>query len=627
MCGICGIVYQDPTRQANSASLVAMRDALLHRGPDDAGVHLAGGIGLGSRRLAILDLSEQGHMPMQTKDGRYWITYNGEVYNYRELRPMLESRGYTFRSNTDTEVVLSLYASEGPEMLARLNGMFAFAIWDNHERTLFLARDRMGVKPLYYAHQDGGFYFASEAKALFAAGLKPAFDHQTWEELLCFRYTAGERTPYVSVQRLLPGHSLFWKAGKAKITRWWNLGERAREAREQLPSNSVERFRELFDSSVNLRRISDVPVGIFLSGGLDSSGIAATAALQAGGGVDTFNMRFDEPGFDEGPLARQVASRWNLNNHEFKLSSEKILPLLEEASWLNDEPLAHGNDLYLYNIARHAKERVTVLLSGEGADETLCGYVRYRMLRFPSALKLSGAWLPSLISNLRLNGRIRKLGDFLKLGSVDRAVFYNACNILPYRLPALGLQPQEDFAYRNLVAAEAKLYSDEPVRQAMYLDQHTFLTSLLDRNDRMTMGASIECRTPFLDYRLVEMAAVLPTSAFFGNGQGKWILRRAMHDRLPADVLKHHKWGFGVPWARYLREDAALRQLLVELPDKEPVLSGPLDRRVIRHLINQFLGGNDEAYLLLLQLLMIVVWHEATFGVRRPSRSAVMTLA
>lgn len=621
MCGICGIVYSEPARVVDEHQLLAMRDVMLKRGPDDAGTYLAPGIGLGTRRLAILDLSEQGHMPMSTSDGRYWITYNGEVYNYRELRPTLESRGYRFRSATDTEVILNLYADEGPGMLDRLNGMFAFAIWDSSERTLFLARDRVGIKPLYYAVRNGVFYFASEAKALIAAGVPAEFDHSCWEELLCFRFIAGEKTPFVGVNRLLPGHSLLWKDGKVTINRWWNLGERAEAVRQSVSHISVNHFRETFDDAVALRQISDVPVGIFLSGGLDSSSIAATMAQQKGQGINSFNMRFDEPEFDEGPLAQKVALRWGLKNHEFKMRSEDLLPLLKESSWLNDEPLAHGNDLHLYHIALYAKQQVTVLLSGEGADETLAGYVRYRMLRFPRALNLSGPWLRPLITGLHLNGRLNKLAGFLELGSVEKLVLYNACNILPYQLSALGLEPEENFPYRLAIADEARRYSPEPLRQAMYLDQHTFLCSLLDRNDRMTMGASIECRVPFLDHRLLELAAAIPTSDLFGERQGKWILRRAMRTRLPPEVLHQPKWGFGVPWSRIFRKDEALRQLLNELPEKEPILSGPLNSQILRKLVQRFLAGSDESYLLLLQLVMLVVWYEVTISAKSSSKS------
>jgi asparagine synthase (glutamine-hydrolysing) len=614
MCGICGVVNIDRTYPVSEHNLLAMRDSLTHRGPDDAGHYIAPGIGLGSRRLAILDLSERGHMPMKTPDGRYWITYNGEVYNYRELRSLLESRGHTFESNTDTEVVLHLYANEGPAMLARLNGMFAFAIWDARERTLFLARDRVGVKPLYYASRDGMFLFASEEKALFAAGISPRFNPDTWEELLCFRYVSGDRTPFRDVRRLLPGHYLLWKDGRIQTHRWWHLAERAQTLRENLPPDPAEWFRGLFDKAVDLRRISDVPVGVLLSGGLDSSSVAASLASQASHRVASFTVRFKEAGYDEGPLARQVAEQWGLNYHELIVSPQEIIARLHKASWLNDEPLVHGNDLHLWAISELAKPFVTVLLSGEGGDETLSGYVRYRPLRHPWLLNAARPLLPKLTSSLGLNGRVGKLSRFLALGSAELFVLFNSCDALPEDLKRLGMNPTMRFPFRERILAEAKtLYPKDSVRQAMYSDQHTFLCSILDRNDRMTMGASIECRVPFLDYQLVEGLAALPSSVLLAGHQSKSLLRRSVGQRLPQTVRKHHKWGFGVPWEQYLRHVPELRGLVERLTDLDPIREGPFDHSKVKQVVSEFLAGNNHDLMLIRQLVMIVIWHQACF--------------
>jgi asparagine synthase (glutamine-hydrolysing) len=616
MCGICGIVASDHAYPIAESTLLAMRDSLIHRGPDDAGHYLAPGVALGSRRLAILDLSERGHMPMSTLDGRYWITYNGEVYNYRSLRLTLEARGYAFRSNTDTEVLLYLYAAEKQAMLEQLNGMFAFAIWDSQERKLFLARDRLGIKPLYYAYHRGTLYFASEEKALFAAGVPAQFDHDTWDEVLCFRYVAGERTPFVGVQRLLPGHYLIWHEGEAWIQRWWNLGERVQALREELPTDPASWYRETFDDAVNLRRISDVPVGVLLSGGLDSSSVAASLASQAGPSIANFTVRFAEPYYDEGPLAQQVAKQWGLAYHELQVAPSDLVALLRQASWFNDEPLAHGNDLHLLAISRYAKSCVTVLLSGEGADETLSGYVRYQPLRHPALLKLARLVLPHLASTLDLDGRWRKLARFLQLGALDRLVLFNASDVLPPDLEILGLSPNAHFAYRDQVLAEARrLYPRDRVRQAMYSDQHTFLCSVLDRNDRMTMGASIECRVPFLDYRLVEMAAALPSSVLLSGWKGKELLRTSVGHRLPHAVLTHPKWGFGVPWKQYLRQGEELRSLLADLPNAPLLLESPMDRRAVENQVLAFLDGDDHPFPLLMQLLMTVLsWEVVKTG-------------
>jgi asparagine synthase (glutamine-hydrolysing) len=611
MCAICGIVRRDPTGPVDEHELLLMRDAMSHRGPDDAGQYLGPGVGLGSRRLSILDLSERGRMPMHTSDGRYVIVYNGEVYNSAELRHGLLAKGYTFRSRTDTEVVLYLYAEHGPAMLHRLNGMFAMAVWDARDRTLFLARDRLGIKPVYYTSEGETLRFASEEKALFAAGVRPQFDPGTWEELLCFRYVAGEQTPFVGVRRLLPGHYLLWKDGQIQLRRWWCLSERARAARECSARNAPQWFEETFDEAVNLRRISDVPLGVLLSGGLDSSSVAASLGHQSGSGVDSFTVAFDEPAYDEGPTARQVAHRWGLTYHELKVAPRELVSRLLRATWLNDEPLAHGNDLHLLAISAYAKPLVTVLLSGEGADETLGGYVRYRPLAYPRLLAFARAVVPGLSATLALDGRVRKLSRFLELGSNGAFVLFNACDVLPRDLAGVGMRPSVCFPYREAVLDEARgLYPNEPYRQAMYSDQHTFLCSILDRHDRMTMGASIECRVPFLDYRLVEGLAGLPTPQLFENGRSKGLLRSALGHRLPKAVLRKPKWGFGVPWAQHMRQVPELRDVVASIPSSAPTSDGPFDRAAMDQMVAGFLGGARQYDALVRQFVMINLWYQ-----------------
>ena len=612
MCGIAGFVHDDAARRASARTLAAMRDALNHRGPDDNGCYLAAGVGLASCRLSILDLSERGHMPMTTHDGRYHIVYNGEVYNYRELRDELQSRGYRFRSNTDTEVVLALYALDGPAILDRLDGMFALAIWDAIERRLFLARDHVGIKPLYYARHDAGLYFASEQKALFAAGVPAQFDSAAWEEMLCFRYVAGAETGFARVQRLLPGHYLIWQDGRSRTVRWWNLAERARARREQLPAPPETWFRDAFDDSVRRRLISDVPVGILLSGGLDSSSVAASAAQQSDSTIASFTVRFDEDGYDEGPVAAEIARSFGLEHHELIVAPAELARRLEPATLLQDEPLAHSNHVHLLAISEYAKPRVTVLLSGEGGDELLGGYVRYRPLQFPRLLRAARPLPARLAALLGLNARMTKLNRFLALDGVDRFVLYNACNVLPAELTAIGFEPTGRFGYREQVLREAQaLYPAEPMRQAMYSDQHTFLCSLLDRNDRMTMGASIECRVPFLSMELLEVAAALPSRQLLAGRGNKPLLRKTVGKRLPRAVLRGRKWGFGVPWGTYMRTVEPIRERVSQLPDSEPVRDGPFERRRLAQVIERFLSGDATLQSLILQLLLVTTWYRA----------------
>jgi asparagine synthase (glutamine-hydrolysing) len=610
MCGICGVAGLRKPKADAERTVIAMRESLVRRGPDDSGAYVDDGIALGIRRLAVLDLSPQGHMPMWSADGRYCIVHNGEIYNFLELRQALESKGVRFRSRSDTEVILELFAREGAAMLPRLNGMFAFAIWDTEEHALFIARDRLGIKPLYYAWHDGALHFGSEQKALFAGGVPKSFDDSTWEELLCFRFTAGERTPLTGVKRLLPGHTLTWRDGRITTERWWNLAERARSKRASNGATDAW-FTETFDSAVTLRRISDVPVGLLLSGGLDSSAVAASLAEQTHERTDTFTVGFGSEGYDESALARQVAKRCGFTYHDLIVPADALLSDLRAASVLRDEPLAHVNELHLWRISAMAKPLVTVLLSGEGADETLGGYVRYQPLRFlPELYAARGAI--DMLARLPFGHRVEKMARFVDLQSADDFVLYNACEVLPPDLQALGMEPGDPFTARREILAEARaLYADEPVRQAMYLDQHAFLCSLLDRNDRMTMGASIECRVPFLDYRLVERLASVPSSLLFSGIRGKAISRRVSQGRLPAAVLAHKKWGFGVPWDKYFREVPELRQLIGMLPALEPIRSGPFARKRVRAVVDGFLRGAESNNALIFQLAMIAIWHDA----------------
>jgi len=620
MCGFCGIVYSDDNRPVDRDVLVRMRDMLAHRGPDAAGCYTAPGVGLGSRRLAILDLSDRGQMPMSTPDGRFWIVYNGEIYNYRELRAPLEARGYRFSSNTDTEVLLNLFAAEGPSMLPRLNGMFAFAIWDSQERRLFMARDRLGVKPLYYALHQGALYFASEEKALFAAGIPIEFDHDAWQELLCFRFIAGEQTAFRGVRRLLAGHHLVWERAHAKITRWWNLAERAQMLRNDSVRDPVEWYRETFDDAVKVRRISDVPVGVLLSGGLDSSTVVASLSRQSAGRVSSFTVGFPEARYDERPLARQMVTRYQLEEHSLEVTPDRLLSLLQEAAWYNDEPLAHTNDAHLLAISQYARPRVTVLLSGEGADETLGGYVRYTPLRYPALLRLLKPVLSHLTGIGRRSARLAKLGRFLELPSFRDVVLYNACDTLPADLAQLGLSCATAPPYRERVLAEAEsLYPDDLIRQAMYSDQHTFLCSVLDRTDRMTMGASIECRLPFLDYRLVEGVAALRTGALLRSHGTKPLLRRSLGDRLPKDVLRHPKWGFGVPWKNYVRTVPEVRRVVETLPGHELLRESPIDLGRLKTQIQSLWAGDNRMLPLIMQLVMITqAWNALRAGIATP---------
>jgi len=608
MCGICGIVYKDKSRSIDEAVLISMRDSLIHRGPDDSGIYLKGNVGLGSRRLSILDLSTNGHMPMSTSDGRFLIVYNGEVYNFAELRSDLVTQGVSFRSKSDTEVLLYLYQRYGPQMLHRCNGMFALAIWDTVEETLFLARDRMGVKPLYYVSNSDGLYFASEEKAFFAAGIHVEFDESSALELLLFRYVAGEKTPYKGVRRLLPGYYLLYHHGQVNIKRWYHLAEKIDLYLGRVDwIAATEQFTELFDDSIRLRRISDVPIGSLLSGGLDSGSMTATMAQQAGAGVSTFTVRFADPIYDEGNYAMELTTRWNLDYEELFLPPEELPEMLSQATYFLDEPLVHGHDPHLLAISRMAKQKVTVLLSGEGADEIMAGYVRYLLFRYPQWLINSISSFSGILNETRfLPRRMHKVAELLKFKSPINRLVYSSAELLPHQF---DLQTTPDLEYRYQLAEEAQRVYSEPLRQVMYYEQHTYLQSLMDRNDRMTMGASIECREPFLDYRLVEWTANLPTELFYEKGNGKAVLRRSMKKRLPKCILNHKKWGFGVPWNTYFRNNPFFLEKIQALANGKLITRLPYDKKG-EFAAHSFLKGNDNFLPLVRQYVFFDIWQD-----------------
>jgi asparagine synthase (glutamine-hydrolysing) len=615
MCGIAGVLCADPNRYAEEQAVIAMRDTLVHRGPDGAGVFMDGPCGLGHRRLAIIDLSDRARQPFQSADGRYVIIFNGEIFNYRELRQRLIAQGVTFRSDSDTEVLLNLFIREGDKCLDQLNGMFAFAIWAARDRALFMARDRVGVKPLYYAEYKGALYFASEPKALFAGGVPADIEPSAINELLLFRYIAGEKTVFKHVKRLLPGHAMTVEGGKMSVTRWWNLSEKVKTNRERFPEDPYGWFEEVFLSSVKYRTISDVPVGVMLSGGLDSGSVAA--ALQANGqsNMAAFTFVFDDPAYNEGPLARLVADRFGLKLHTVYLDESALASALEDAAWLYDEPLVHQNDAQMLALSKEAKQLVTVLLSGEGADEFMGGYVRYKPLNHLGLLKLA-SWASPGLGFLPAKGivnRFEKTGRYMADSRPESLVLLNASSVYPADLKSIGISVDLDsFEYRNAVLREAiDLYPAEQARQAMYLDIHVHMASVLDRNDRMTMGAGIECRVPFMDYRLMEMIPALPTRHLLKGKKGKHLLYHSIGQKLPKEVLAFKKLGFSVPWEAYMAQQSSLLEAIAS------IAKGSLDDLFpeldVSRLAREFLQNVPFAVSMMRHLIMTHLWKQVYF--------------
>lgn len=614
MCGIAGLLHFDRSQSAESPIVEQMCFSIRHRGPDDAGILTDGPVGLGHRRLSILDTSSAGHQPFTSADGRYSMVFNGEIYNFKSFYDELRQKGYQFRSNTDTEVLLYLFQEYGTEILPRLNGMFAFAIYDHHTGRLLLVRDRMGVKPLAYCVHNNCLYFSSEQKAFFEVGVPMEVDEEGLQQYLFNRFVAGDRTMFKNVMRLLPGHFAWVEPnGNMQFTRWWNLKSAIQE--HPVIDKPVDWFRETFYDSVSLRMVSDVPVGVLLSGGLDSSSILAALSHLQFQSIETFTVEFSHDFHNEAPLARRLAERFGYPVNQLRVEDEMLFGLMEDVSWYNGEPLVHMNEPHLYAISRLAKPKVSVLLSGEGADELMGGYVRYKALKYGALVPLIGRLLAA--GFVKLPHRLEKLKRYAQLDNVSDRILYNSANLFPDEVREwLGVNAEPVNEYRLQMMREAQeLYPNDIKRQALYFDQHSYLCSLMDRNDRTTMGAGIECREPFLDQRLVAGLGTLPSHWFFTGKKGKYILKEAMGPLLPAEILKHRKIGLSVPWDQYLRSNPLFVSALDELAGSE-VFSWPALNRVdVKQMLQRFRQGDASLTPHLMSMLMLHLWWRA-FGKR-----------
>jgi len=584
-----------------------MRDALEHRGPDDKGIFAENNIGLGHRRLSILDVSAAGHQPYSSDDDRFVMVYNGEIYNFKEFYPELKSNGFEIKTGSDTEVLLKLFQLYGSKMLHRLNGMFAFAIWDKEKKELTVARDRMGVKPLYYSFSNETFYFASEQKALFSAGLPLKIAQNGLEEYIVNRFVAGENTLYENIKKVLPGHIItLHQGGKVVTEKWWDLKNEIQN--QPKIHNPLEWFSETFDDSCKLRMVSDVPVGVLLSGGLDSSSILASLYQQNFKNIETFNIGFKEEEHNESHLAKMLTEKFNYRFNTIKLEDEDLYNHLIKATYYQDEPIMHLNEPHLLAISEFAKPKVKVLLSGEGADELMGGYVRYKALEYPSLLG-SIASIGAL-GVFEKKPRYEKLIRYAQLNKKQDLILYNSSNIFPEDISKMfGISNEPKNEFRRQTYKEAKeLYPKNLRRQALYFDQQTYLRSLLYRNDRATMGASIECREPFLDQRLITGLGSLDDKWLFTGKKGKFILKSAMENRLPEAILKFKKVGLSAPWGDYLIKSPAFKDEL-ESFSKSDIFKMPYFENInSTKLIQNLQKGDTRMVSYIMPLFMMHIW-------------------
>lgn len=607
MCGINGILHLQSQRKVDERILTQMRDALEHRGPDDKGIFIDNNIGLGHRRLSILDVSAAGHQPFLSEDGRYAMVFNGEIYNFKDFYSELKSHGYEIRTHSDTEVLLKLFQYQGLKMLNRLNGMFAFAIWDKLEKKLTVVRDRMGVKPLYFTFYKETFYFASEQKALFKAGVPLRIAHDGVEEYIFNRFVAGEKTLFEQVQKVLPGHAMtIHESGKTTTEKWWDLKSEIQN--HAAIKNPVNWFRETFDSSIQLRMVSDVPVGVLLSAGLDSSSVLSSLHAQKFKDIQAFTIGFKEEEHNESHLAKKLTEQYQYQFNTLQLDGSDLYDRLLTSTYFQDEPLMHLSEPHLLAISQLAKPSVKVLLSGEGADELMGGYVRYKPLQFPSLLRSVAAI--SSVDAFSKKPRYEKLIRYAQIKNNRDFILYNGCNIFPKDIAntfGINLAPKNE--YRNKIYQEAlSLYPNNLRRQALYFDQHTYLCSLLDRNDRCTMGASIECREPFLDQRLITGLGSLDDKWLFKGKKGKFILKSAMQERLPEEILKFRKVGLSTPWGDYITKTPAFKEELESFSRSDMFQMPYFENIKIKKLIHNLQQGDTRMVSYIMPLFMMHIW-------------------
>jgi asparagine synthase (glutamine-hydrolysing) len=571
MCGICGTLERDPARPAGEDRLRAMTARLRHRGPDGEGRHVDGPLGLGHRRLSIIDLSDAGRQPMTVDDGRLWIVFNGEIYNYRELRAELESRGHRFRSRSDTEVLLRLYGDEGPACLTRLIGMFAFAVWDARERRLFLARDHFGIKPLYYASTPETFAFASEIKALLVPGLvRGELDREGLADYLTFQFTLGAKTMFRGVRTLPPGHYLTIEpGGEPRIRMYWDVDFGVDT--DHTEGYFQQRLRDLLADAVRLQLRADVPVGAHLSGGLDSTTVTGLATSLGAAPFHTFSGGFrDAPEFDETRYARIAAERAGTVHHEVFPTADEFVELMPLLVRSMDQPAAGPGLFPQFAVSRLAARHVKVVLGGQGGDEIFGGYTRYLVAYLEACIKggIAGTQedhryivtFESILPNLpQLRGYEPMIRSFMAEGLFDepeRRYF----RLIDRSAEARGVI--DEGAWRDLTAA----YSPYDAYRAMFdapechalinkmtrFDLKTLLPALLHVEDRTSMAVSLESRVPLLDHRIVELVASMPPMIKFKGGRSKHVFREVVSGLVPREIYERRdKMGFPVPLSRW----------------------------------------------------------------------------
>ena len=645
MCGIVGFKSRDNFRNLKEMLPEACA-SLAHRGPDDSGLFFEEntGVGLAHRRLSIIDLSSAGHQPMKSDDGRVLISYNGEIYNFKEIGKTLEGLGHKLNSATDTEVVLKAYLQWGADCLEKFIGMFAFAIWDNRNQTLFLARDRLGIKPLYY-HLSGNhntLLFASELKALMAfGGFAREVDPDSIPLFLHYQYIPAPGTIFKNTYKLLPGHFLIYNGNSVKTKEYWKLPDLSPDETDSGPDEDeyLQRLDDLLTAAVSDRLISDVPLGALLSGGIDSSVVVALMQKVSSTPVRTFSIGFKEKGYNEAPWAAKVAQHLNTEHTELYVSAKDALDVIPRLPDFYDEPFADSSSIPTFLVSHLTRQKVTVALSGDGGDEQFAGYVRYWTTRsmaegfhrFPLPLKkamakilgfipppwVENCYLPLhnfLPQRLRMANFPDKWQKLLKLMDQTRISEL-------YRMTICLWSAQEisDMLSQALPRSRYEETFEETVdwpllSRLMRVDQKTYLPdAMLTKVDRASMATSLEVRVPLLDHRVVEFTAGLPESYKYRKGTGKYLLKKLLARYLPVNLFERPKMGFGVPIDRWLRFE--LKDLLLDYLSAERIKGeGLFDPNFVEKKIKEHLSGQVNHQYRLWSLLMWEMWRERWLG-------------
>ncbi len=622
MCGITGFIdyWSTSDADARAATLDAMCRVIRHRGPDDQGVMVEPGIALGMRRLSIIDLAG-GHQPITNEDATVTIVFNGEIYNYRELQVTLEARGHKFKTNSDTETVVHAYEEFGAACVDQLRGMFAFAIWDDREKKLFVARDRVGKKPLYYSiTRSGTLVFGSELKSLLEhPEVEREVNPRALDVYFSLGYVPDPITIFENVEKLPPGHHLTFKDRRLSVERYWDFPYDTISNRNgHSASDYLEELRSLLHEAVKLRLVSDVPLGAFLSGGVDSSTVVGLMAGQMSQPVKTFSIGFNEDSYDELKYARLTAKKFGTDHHEFLVTPD-ICEVVDQLAWHFDEPFADSSAIPTYVVSKLAREHVKVVLTGDGGDELFAGYTRYlteqRRSKFDLVPRLvkeglmdplsrglpHGAWGRNYLHNVSLDPIGRYLDNVSVFTGLNKTSLYTS-DFSDHLRDSSHLSSYFLELSRNVK-------TNAPLDSLLYIDSKTYLPGdILTKVDRMSMAVSLEARVPLLDHKLIEFVTRIPASMKLAGNETKHLFKKAIADLVPAEIINRPKQGFGVPIQTWINQQ--LRERIREtLGDPRTLERGYVSRRHVQVLLDEHERGRRDHAMALWSLLMLELWH------------------